>query len=143
MRHYHIDIARYAADAERKWIDNLLSHFDIDGVERVQRGSARRISTIGIYRIALVRKLVVELDTTVKSAVELSRALLHSEAPKAPVGGGLSLLFDRHAFETAVDARIAEAVESIVPTRRGRPPIAPTHGAISTSVRQTKANGTP
>lgn len=124
MRIYHVDIARHAADSDRKWIDNLLSHFEIPGVERTQRGSARRISAVGIYQIALARKLVFELNTTVKAAVELSRALLQSDTRILPVFVGLSLTFDRPAFEAAIDARIAEAVESIVPARRGRPPTA-------------------
>lgn len=122
MRSYHIDIARHVTDAERKWIDNLLSHFDIPGVERSRRGSPRRITATGIYHIALARHIVLELSTTLKAATALAEALLRSNELHLPVFEGLSFRFDRHAFESAVDARIAEAVEMIVPARRGRPP---------------------
>lgn len=109
------------ANSERKWIDNLLSHFDVPGVERTQRGSARRIAPVGIYHIALARQIATELDTTLKAAVALAATLLGSDGRAVHVFPGFSVHFDRPAFETAVDARIAEAVESIVPARRGRP----------------------
>ena len=113
------------ANAERKWIDNLLSHFDVPGVERTQRGSPRRISPVGIYHIALARTIAVELDTTLKPAVALAAGLMRSDGREAAVFNGLFMRFDRRAFESAIDARIAEAVESIVPARRGRPPAQP------------------
>lgn len=122
MRSYHVDIARHATDAERKWIDNLLSHFDVPGVARSRRGSPRRITTAGIYHIALTRRIVLELSTTLKAATALAQTLLRSDESDLTVFHGLSLRFDRPAFEAGVDARIAEAVEMIVPARRGRPP---------------------
>ena len=122
MISYHIDIARYATQCERKWIDNLLSHFDIPGVERARQGSLRRIAPTGIYHIALSHRIVVELNTTLNTAVALAQALLRTQDGELALSRGLSLKFDRRAFESAIDGRIAEAVEAIVPARRGRPP---------------------
>lgn len=121
MRSYHIDIARHATDAERKWIDNLLSHFDVAGVERTNRGSPRRITPTGIYHIALTRLIVLELETTLRSAVAFADALMRAESGEVPVFPGFSFKFDRIAFESAVEARITEAVETVVPAKRGRP----------------------
>ena len=109
--------------AERKWIDNLLSHFDIPGVERTQRGSPRRITPRGIYHIALARQINLELNTTLRTAVALAESLMRADGAEFPVFQELALRFDRRAFEIAIDARIADAVESIVPARRGRPPV--------------------
>lgn len=125
MRSYHIDIARHATDAERKWIDNLLSHFDIPGVERTRRGSPRRITPTGIYHIALTRLIALELDTSLRSAVAFAAALLRAEPDEWRVFPGFSFRFDRTAFESAVEARITEAVETVVPAKRGRPPARP------------------
>lgn len=121
MRTYHIDIAAHVASVERKWIDNLLSQFEIPGVERTRRGSSRRISPDGLYHIALTRQLVVELDTTVRSAVSLAGALLHAQTSEIVIFQSLSVRFDGRAYRSVIDARIHEAVEAIVPAKRGRP----------------------
>ena len=56
-RFYHVDIARFAANADQKWVDNLLSHYDVPGVDGAKQGLARRISAVGVYHIALIRSL--------------------------------------------------------------------------------------
>jgi hypothetical protein len=122
MRTYHVDIAAHASKVERKWIDNLLSHFDIPGVERTRRGSTRRISPTGIYHIALARRIAAGLDTTVKSAVSLAMTLMCAPTMETLLFNGLSFRFDRDAFRAEIDSRINEAVEAIVPAKRGRPP---------------------
>jgi hypothetical protein len=120
-RLYHVDIARHAAAADHKWVDNLLSHYELPGVEGGRRGSPRRISVDGIRHIALVRLLTHELDLSVKSAVRLAARLL--VANSAPVGfeGGLELRLDLESFLSIVQALIADGVESVTPARRGRP----------------------
>lgn len=119
---YHIDIAGYAADADRKWVDNLLSHFEVPGVEQGRRGSARRVTQVGLYHIALVRVIARELGAPLKTSVVLATTLMHAESPELSVIGTLALRFDRDRFQREVDARVSEAVEAIVPARRGRPP---------------------
>lgn len=121
-RHYHIDIARVAAGADRKWIDNLLSAETVSGVESAHQGIARRISTRGIYHIALVHYLNQDLGIAVHRAVPLAERLLTTDATHVGFPGHLELRLDRAAFQRELDHRIAEAVESTVPARRGRPP---------------------
>lgn len=119
---YHIDIAGYAANADRKWVDNLLSHFEVTGVEQGRRGSARRVTQVGLYHIALVRVIARELGAPLKTSVMLATTLMQAESPELTLIGTLALRFDRGRFQREVDARVAEAVEAIVPARRGRPP---------------------
>jgi hypothetical protein len=120
-RSYHVEIARFAADADQKWVDNLLSRFDVPGVDSSKQGLSRRISDIGIYHIALIRELTAQLDVSTTRAVSLAGQLL--TVPDAVVvAEDLELVFDRTSFERRVGARVAEAVESIAPARRGRPP---------------------
>ena len=119
---YHIDIAGYAANADRKWVDNLLSHFEVPGVEQGRRGSARRVTQAGLYHIALVRVIARELGSPLRTSVALAATLMRTESPELPVMGTLVFKFDRDGFQREVDARVAEAVEAIVPARRGRPP---------------------
>ena len=75
-RLYHVDIARHVASADHKWVDNLLSHHAIPGVEGGRQGSARRISAEGIEYIALVRLLTQDLELSVARAVRFADRLL-------------------------------------------------------------------
>lgn len=120
-RSYHLDVARHVAGADRRWVDNLLARFQLPGVESIGQGTTRRISNLGIYHVALVSQLVESLDIPLEAASGLAIKLLAARDDSVSVFGGLELRFDRTAFLDAIDARISEAVESVVPPRRGRP----------------------
>lgn len=120
-REYHVDIARFAANADPKWVDNLLSHFDVPGVESARQGLARRITHVGIQHIALIRALTRDIGLGTAGAVSLSVRLLAPESTKVTITPGVEVRFDRVVFERTVDAAINDAVESIAPARRGRP----------------------
>jgi hypothetical protein len=123
-RSYHIGIARFAAGANAKWIDNLLSVHRLPGVQSARQGIARKISAHGIHCIALVRQLSQDLGVSVDTGVSIAPRLLSVGADKpVRVTEHLELRLDREAFESAIDRRIEEGVESIVPARRGRPRI--------------------
>ncbi len=121
IRSYHVEIARFAADADQKWVDNLLSRFEVPGVDSSKQGLSRRISDVGIYHIALIRALTAELEVSTARAVSLAGQLLTDPAAVV-VAEDIELVFDRPSFERRIDARVADAVESIAPARRGRPP---------------------
>lgn len=120
-RSYHVDIAVFACGADTRWVDNLLSSYRIPGVESARRGVARRMSAHAIYRIAAVRQLSHGLGVSVDRAVDLAERLFAGEDARVSVSEHLEMHFDRPPFERAIDQRIAVAVESIVPARRGRP----------------------
>ena len=121
-RHYHVDIARFAANADAKWVDNLLSRYDVPGVDGARQGLSRRISADGIYHIALVRLLNSQLGIGVQVAVSLAMQLLSTQDGRLLLADGLTLQVDGHRFRREIDAAIAEGVESLAPPRRGRPP---------------------
>ena len=121
-RSYHIDVARHVTEADCRWVDNLLARFELPGVDSTGQGTLRRISSVGIYHVALVSKLVDGLGVPLDAASALAIRLLDSRVDQPlSVFGELEIRFDRAAFVEAVDARIADAVESVVPPRRGRP----------------------
>jgi hypothetical protein len=97
-RLYHVDIARHVASADHKWVDNLLSHFNIPGVDGGRQGSARRISADGIAYIALVRTLNRELGLSVAAAVRVADRLLGANATELSIGNGLELRLDLRLF---------------------------------------------
>jgi len=125
LRHYHVDVARFAAKADHKWVDNLLSHFDVPGVERARQGLSRRISDDGIYHIALIRILNREVGLSTSAAVSLAERLLSSAEHRVRLVEGLELELDLDRLRRQVDAAIIEGVESLAPARRGRPPRSP------------------
>jgi hypothetical protein len=120
-RFYHIDIARHAAGSDTKWLDNLLSHFQVPGVDGGTPGAARRITTGGVYHIVLIRLLARDLGLGVADAVALASRILSSNGASFAISSELELRFNRSAFAQRVDRAIADAVESVVPARRGRP----------------------
>jgi hypothetical protein len=121
-RAYHVGIATFVADADKKWVDNLLSHHRVPGVDYARQGLARRVSEIGIYHVALIRALTRDAGMGTALAVSLSARLLSPDVSRVPMAPGLDLQFDRQVFERQIDLAIAEAVEAVVPARRGRPP---------------------
>ena len=127
-RHYHVDIARFASKTDAKWVDNLLSRFHVPGVDGARQGLSRRISEEGIYHIALVWLLNRDLGISVASAVPLATRLLSAEDGRVDFGDALELRLDGARFRSALDAAIADGVESLAPARRGRPPRAPIDG---------------
>ena len=120
-RSYHIDIAAFAADCDLKWIDNLLSHFDVAGVESARQGIARRLSIEAIQTIVLVRSLNQRGGLSIERSLQAAGHLLSDDGAHA-LSPWVDLRFDGSAFRRDVEARVSQAVESIVPRRRGRPP---------------------
>lgn len=122
MPTYHIEIVGVVAGADQKWVDNVVSRFPLDGVERATHGVSRRISTAAIRQVALARQLVTTLGVPIGTAVTLANALLTSRDGSVSLTDGLELRMDRDSFHEAIDQALREAVERVVPARRGRPP---------------------
>jgi hypothetical protein len=127
VRSYHIDIAAFAADCDIKWIDNLLSHFDVPGVQSARQGVARRLSIDAIHTIVLARFLNRDAGLSIERALQAAKDLLAGNGSH-PLSPWVALHFDRAGFTNDVEANVAQAVESVVPRRRGRPPSAERRG---------------
>src|SRR5581483_12142425 len=108
-RSYHVDIAALAADADNKWVDNLLTKCDIDGAESARQGVARRITSGGIYNIALTRQLTRDLGLGTAVSVSLANRLLRDG--QIEVSRNLFLSVDTARFKAEIDARVAEALD--------------------------------
>ena len=120
MPSYHIDIACFVADVERKWIDNFLSRVEVAGAESPGHGVVRRLTIGAVRQIALTRRLAQDLGLTLERAASLATALLNNGGEvRGP--SGLTVRLDLAAFEADVDRRVADGVEAVVLARRGRP----------------------
>ena len=102
-RFYHVDIARFAADADEKWVDNLLSHYDVPGVEVPSRDSpaAYRPSASTTSRSFAPSPGTPELAR--RAAVSLSARLLTPAYPRVSIVLVWTSRFDRDAFERQID----------------------------------------
>jgi hypothetical protein len=121
MPSYHIDIACFVADVERKWIDNFLSRVDVAGAESSGHGVVRRLTIGAVRQIALTRLLVQDLGLSIERAASLAGALI-AKGGEVRGPAGLTVRIDLVAFEAGIDRRLADGVEAVVLARRGRPP---------------------
>lgn len=122
MRSYTVAVASLAIDAPDRWTDNILSQFVIPDVVSIRRGVARKITHAAVVRLAVVRQLQTLLGIGTGDALRLTTEMLCS----GPVGvfesGHLTLSVNWTEVERAVNARLANALESHPMRRRGRPP---------------------
>jgi len=121
-RAYHVDIAAVAAQADPKWVDNLLSHFTVAGVESAKQGVARRMSIDAVRTVVLTRALSRDGGLSVERALTSATRLLSADHGRIFAAPFVELALDRPGFDADVDRKIAAAVEAVVPRRRGRPP---------------------
>jgi hypothetical protein len=140
-RVYDIAVAALALDVDRKWLDNLTSQHAIPGTEHLARGVARRLTLRALVIAAVVRDLNQLLGVPVARAVALSTQLSEqvdrgssggvvagavlissSEAPVVRLGQNIELRFNLAEIERRIEVRLLDAMERVVPRRRGRPP---------------------
>ena len=141
-RVYDIAVAAVAIGVERKWLDNLTAQHSIPGTEHVARGVARRLSMRTLLTAAIVRDLNRGLGVPVGRSVEVASSILEAQsltegavvvqgapedstsAPRGilPIAESLTLFVDLGRLEREIERRLLEAMETVVPRRRGRPP---------------------
>lgn len=141
-RVYDIAVAALAIGVERKWLDNLTAQHSIPGTEHVARGVARRLAMRTLLTAAIVRDLNRGLGVPVGRGVEVASSILGAQqsregvtiaesgpeellsAPQVvlPIAESLTLAVDVEHLEREIERRLLEAMETVVPRRRGRPP---------------------
>jgi hypothetical protein len=121
-RSYSVTATALAVGSPYKWIDNLLSRYDIAGVTGGRQGVERTISDEGLLRIELVRIASVELGLSVARAVEITRALDPSSSSFRYRGkSGTEISFPLREIADHLRARILDAIEAAPRVPRGRP----------------------
>ena len=119
-RAYTVTTAALALEVPAKWVDNILSHHTVPGVDQDRQGVSRKLSIDGLLVLALTTFLIQELGAPASKAIDMAEILLrnegHYESPR-----GLSLILDLSAFQTNLLERLENAVEMAPVPRRGRP----------------------
>ena len=123
MRAYTVATTALALEVDSKWIDNALSHHDIPGIARSQRGVRRRIPPRSVFIIALARILAVELSIPLHRALEIAIDIESHDVAEYRVSGLIVLRVDRDQLRASLTQRLNDAAEVAAVPRRGRPPL--------------------
>jgi hypothetical protein len=104
-----------------KWLDNVLSHYTVPGVQQKRQGISRRLGLDGILVLAIGLRLIQDLGLAIPHALHLAEALAKKGGREiTPHGFEISLGLD--ALRERVLERLEGAVETAPVPRRGRPP---------------------
>src|SRR4051794_13166746 len=120
-RSYTVATAALTLGITDKWLDNVLSHHSIHGVQKQRQGISRRLSVEGILVLSVVVLLIQDLGVPTPHAIFLAEMLIHDnghhESPH-----GIAIVLDLGVVKQRLLERLESAVEAAPVPRRGRPP---------------------
>jgi hypothetical protein len=118
-RAYTIAAAALALDAPTKWLDNILSHYTVPGVEQKRQGITRRLSVDGLLVLGIALLLMREVGLSALRAIDTAKHLAKNNGSYR--FQRLSLSIDLNAFRAELLGRLESAVEIAPIPKRGRP----------------------
>jgi len=119
MRAYTVATTAVTLRMPEKWLDNILSQNQVEGVVRKRQGVARRLTPKAVLTLEVAIRLARALGATMPVALRLARQLIEQGAIAA--GEGLHLAIDIRQVEEDLTDRLAHAVEIAPSPQRGRP----------------------
>jgi len=123
MRAVTTGTAAFALGIPKKELDNILSRYEVRGYERGRQGVARRLSQASIEQVAVAIDLTRNYAIPAPTALLLAEEALSSREGVIPSPGGhLAIHVDLERIRRELQAKLAEAIENVIPPRRGRPP---------------------
>ena len=124
-RAYSVRFAAVTLGVQHKWLDNLLSRYDVPGVTGGTQGVSREIVAEGLLAIELVRALVHDFSVPLAKAAEMvAQATISPDGADFVITSpsGLRISLSRSDAEARIRAQMFDAIEATVHVRRGRPP---------------------
>ena len=123
MRTVTTGTAAFVLGIPKKDLDNVLSGHAVHGCERGTRGLARRISLASIEQVAVAIDLARDFSIPIQTALELAdQALMSREGIITSPDGHLAIHADLDRIRRELHLRLSDAIEHVIPPRRGRPP---------------------
>ena len=124
MRAVTTGTAAFALGIAKKDLDNILSRYPVRGFERGRQGVARRLSLASIEQIALAIDLTREYSIPIPTGLLLAEEALSSrEGVITAPSGHLAIHADLDRIRRELQVKLTEAIEHVIPPRRGRPPV--------------------
>jgi hypothetical protein len=119
-RAYNTSTVAAALQCSSKWLDNLLSHHSVAGVEHTRQGVARRISHEAVLVIHIAKTLVDQLNLPLGAALPIAEQM--ASGGPLRLAEGISLQLERPRAEQELAELLFNGVQAAPPKRRGRPP---------------------
>ena len=120
VRAYTVSVAALALDVDPKWIDNVLSHHAVRGVERRRQGIQRRIPADSLLILATARSLIDALSIPISRALHIAERL-HEATSETAVSDEIAIAADMMLIARRLNERLADAIEGAAQRPRGRP----------------------
>ena len=120
-RAYTVATAALALNMPVKWVDNILSHYQLTGIQQERQGVARRLSVEGLVALAVAALLINELGLPAANAITVAEEMIE-HGGRYSATQELTIEIDLVAFQTSLLERLERAVEIAPTPRRGRPP---------------------
>src|SRR5690349_14043645 len=121
-RLYHTAAAAFAIGRPAKWLDNVLSRYDVAGLARQTQGLSREITIDALIVLRVASDLCSDLELSVAQAIELAQALARSEDGCIVLSTGLRVQVDLTRVRRSLEQRLLETVETHLRPPRGRRP---------------------
>lgn len=126
MARYDVRLAAVALDVPYRWLDGVLARHRVEGVTSEVQGIRRTVSDEALVTLAIVRDFHAQVGLPIGRAIEIAERM----APEGRLAlGVVAVAVDRPAIARALAPQVADALERVVPRRRGRPPTRPGDGA--------------
>ncbi|HEY3287549.1 MAG TPA: hypothetical protein VGJ96_10580 [Gemmatimonadaceae bacterium] len=108
----------------KKDLDNILSRYPVRGMDRGRQGVPRRLSFASIEQVAVAIDLTRVYAIPTPTALLLAEEALSSrEGIITSPGGHLAIHVDIERIRRDLQAKLTDAIENVIPPRRGRPPV--------------------
>lgn len=119
---YNTATAAVALEVSPKWLDNLLSHNELDGVSSEAQGIARRLPLAAILVIYLAREFIDTTGLSAPAALSLAARLLNPADHNPRLSPLFSITINADSLQSTLLQKLDRAVETAPTPRRGRPP---------------------
>ena len=118
---YSVRITAVALGVPTKWVDNVLSQYEIPGVVSSRQGVERSISELGVRVLEIIRMSAQELGLPIARAVLIAVVATSTADARVTIESGAELRFDLDAIDRRLRERLIDAIEATPRLARGRP----------------------
>src|SRR4051812_40780995 len=101
MRAYTVATAAVTLRMPSKWLDNVLSQHQIDGVIKRRQGIARKLTPRAVVTLDIAVRIATAFGASLPAAIRLSKEFVTQQGDRSVIdaGDGLTLSLDLRQIE--------------------------------------------